>query len=966
MDEGIFESGITAPNLHLTDDSNQLTLGTTGQTTVNDVSTINRTINIPATLGDCDFVLTDDSGQIIGGDNTFTGINSFSNASGIKVDTINEYTLDNGVTIENLKIEDDNITFYPDSGYDARITVSDTVSETNSGLLMQQFPSYNYIAINNGGISMNVSNSYNPSATVNIYNENTMTGVSIQGTVFKSDGIYDTPYSQGLLQVNSLNDVISSNTIYATIQPDSSDIRKMGTSTNRFLETHAKYHYGGVLDASSYVSTDTIYEKTANYGIDVDFLKIKDGKIAQSTYSSNGILHSNSGTGEITSSTIVNNDVNASAGIVYSKLNLSNSVKASDINSQSATNGYVLTADGIGGASWMVAGGVDLQDAYDNSTSPEIVTDVTRGALTIKRGSASDTDNVLEIMNGSGTIKGAITGDSKLKIDTINENTVDNGVNIETVNIKDGIVTGSFDGPISSDTSYTIGETYYIPFKASGTSQLKSYWDFLFNPFSGELTSRSIKLSNFTNAGILHNDTSGTVTSSLIVDADIHSSANISDTKLNTISTAGKVANSATSGTDSNTPSSLVARDASGNFSAGTITASLNGNATSATSATSATTATNATNISITDTTTASAFYPLFASSTSGNQLARTHGANLKYFPGSNALECAYFTGIASKASDIYLSDDTSSANTHYILFSLGSSGYVSAKCDSTGLTYQPSTNTITASLNGNASTATSATSATNTTNVNLTAGSGTTNYITFSASATGNQPINTDTGLTFDSTNNKITTTTFAGDLNGTINTATTGTTQSISDNSTKISTTAYADRSAGVLSTLPHLISQANSYVDSTASTSQRMMFGDGSSIGRSTGSVNNVSPVMFYIDSSLYPSIPGKTAKLLLECLLITNTVTMLTGSNTLTVAINRITASGGTTGNTSYTLSASSSSIAYTTPSTSLVQRSVASTINIPTTGLYVFTVTCSSAPATNSCANLNAKIYLVYE
>ena len=39
----------------------------------------------------------------------------------------------------------------------------------------------------------------------------------------------------------------------------------------------------------------------------------------------------------------------------------------------------------------------------------------------------------------------------------------------------------------------------------------------------------------------------------------------------------------------------------------------------------------------------------------------------------------------------------------------------------------------------------------------------------------------------------------TFAGDLLGTVNTATTGTTQSAGDNSTKIATTAYVDNAAG-----------------------------------------------------------------------------------------------------------------------------------------------------------------------
>lgn len=49
--------------------------------------------------------------------------------------------------------------------------------------------------------------------------------------------------------------------------------------------------------------------------------------------------------------------------------------------------------------------------------------------------------------------------------------------------------------------------------------------------------------------------------------------------------------------TNLNNPSTLVARDASGNFSAGTITATLSGNASTATSATSATNATNTTNV---------------------------------------------------------------------------------------------------------------------------------------------------------------------------------------------------------------------------------------------------------------------------------------------------------------------------------------------------------------------------------
>ena len=95
---------------------------------------------------------------------------------------------------------------------------------------------------------------------------------------------------------------------------------------------------------------------------------------------------------------------------------------------------------------------------------------------------------------------------------------------------------------------------------------------------SGSLT------GNVTSVGNATTIASGVVTSDMIVDGtivngDINASAAIVDTKLATISTGGKVSNSATTATNANTVSAIVARDASGNFSAGTITANLTGNA---------------------------------------------------------------------------------------------------------------------------------------------------------------------------------------------------------------------------------------------------------------------------------------------------------------------------------------------------------------------------------------------------
>ncbi|MEJ2217589.1 MAG: tail fiber domain-containing protein [Gemmatimonadota bacterium] len=62
--------------------------------------------------------------------------------------------------------------------------------------------------------------------------------------------------------------------------------------------------------------------------------------------------------------------------------------------------------------------------------------------------------------------------------------------------------------------------------------------------------------------------TSAQIVDGTIVDADISTSAAIADTKLGTISTAGKVANSATTATAGNTAGAIVARDAAGGFAA--------------------------------------------------------------------------------------------------------------------------------------------------------------------------------------------------------------------------------------------------------------------------------------------------------------------------------------------------------------------------------------------------------------
>lgn len=61
------------------------------------------------------------------------------------------------------------------------------------------------------------------------------------------------------------------------------------------------------------------------------------------------------------------------------------------------------------------SGTTTLQSAYLNSTAnPEILTDTTGGSVTIRRGSAADTDKVLEVQNGAGTETFAVLGNGNI------------------------------------------------------------------------------------------------------------------------------------------------------------------------------------------------------------------------------------------------------------------------------------------------------------------------------------------------------------------------------------------------------------------------------------------------------------------------------------------------------------------------------------------------------------------------
>jgi hypothetical protein len=76
----------------------------------------------------------------------------------------------------------------------------------------------------------------------------------------------------------------------------------------------------------------------------------------------------------------------------------------------------------------------------------------------------------------------------------------------------------------------------------------------------------TIRIPKLNTFGVVHNDISGNLSTSLITNDDIDKNAKIFDTKLETIKTTGKVANSATTATTNKIPNTIVLRDANGDI----------------------------------------------------------------------------------------------------------------------------------------------------------------------------------------------------------------------------------------------------------------------------------------------------------------------------------------------------------------------------------------------------------------
>jgi hypothetical protein len=232
----------------------------------------------------------------------------------------------------------------------------------------------------------------------------------------------------------------------------------------------------------------------------------------------------------------------------------------------SGTKGILDVASITGSAaSWTTGRTITLtgdvtgvSGSFDGSGNLSFATTIAANSVAL--GTDTTGNYVASITNGNyitGGDGGSEGAGLTLAVDATTTNTASKVVARDSSgNFAAGTITAALSGNATTATTLATARTIAISGDVTGTA----------TSFNG---SADITIS----AGI---------TADSIVNADINSAAAIADTKLATISTAGKVSNSATTATAANTASAIVARDASGNFTAGTITAALSGNASTA------------------------------------------------------------------------------------------------------------------------------------------------------------------------------------------------------------------------------------------------------------------------------------------------------------------------------------------------------------------------------------------------
>ena len=224
-----------------------------------------------------------------------------------------------------------------------------------------------------------------------------------------------------------------------------------------------------------------------------------------------------------------------------------------------SNNNAILTTDTPSSVTNIQQTGVTLDTSNNMSGVNSLTANVVNSNL---NGNAATATTAL---NFSGTLSGDVGG-------TQNATVVSSVGGQSATNIADATIAAN--AATNTNTPNTIVER-----DASGNFIASTITANLTGNVTGNLSGNATTATNATNAvnftGPLVGDVSGTQGATVV--------SMVGGQTASAVANATTLANASTS---SNTPSTIVRRDGSGNFSAGTITANLSGNATTATAAT--------------------------------------------------------------------------------------------------------------------------------------------------------------------------------------------------------------------------------------------------------------------------------------------------------------------------------------------------------------------------------------------
>ena len=413
------------------------------------------------------------------------------------------------------------------------------------------------------------------------------------------------------------------NTITITAVPITStgDIKTQTTTVNAIIGTANQVLANGTSGSQQSGNLTLTTPQNINTGASPTF-----NGMTLSSFGTAGLIHNN-GSGALSSSLLVNNDVSSSANIAYSKLNLTGSIVNADIATGANIAASKLNLTNAISSGDIVAGTIVNSDisatANIASSKLNLANAITSGDIvagTIINTDVNASANIAySKLNLSGSIvnadiaAGASIVGSKLNLTnainsgdiaagTIVNSDVSSAANIAysklnlTGNIINADIAGgaaiayaklNLTGSVNNADIATGANVVYSKLNLTGSIVNADI------ATGANIASNKLNLTNAISSGdivagtIVNSDVNGAANiaysklnlTGSIVNTDIAGSAAIADTKLATISAAGKVANSATTATSSNTNSTIVLRNGSGNFSAGTITANLTGNA---------------------------------------------------------------------------------------------------------------------------------------------------------------------------------------------------------------------------------------------------------------------------------------------------------------------------------------------------------------------------------------------------